>query len=147
MLKEFTCIICPRGCVIEVDASEGINAEMAPERGTDRTDRELALNAALASATGMGCRRGVDYVRQEVLNPKRTIATSVKVVGGSMPLVSVRLTKPVPKTRISDIMAALRAEEVRAPVEAGEIIVRNIRGTGSDVIATRRVPRAAETRG
>ena len=139
MLKEFTCIICPRGCVIEVDVEADAVAE-------GREGIETALDRALASAIGTGCRRGVDYVRQEVLNPMRTIATSVRVLDGSMPLVSVRLTKPVLKARIAGIMAALRGVQLNAPVEAGTIVVRAVAGTESDVIATRRVPRAPEAR-
>ncbi len=124
MLKEFTCIICPRGCVIEADLSSVFEDDMVAE--------------------GMGCRRGIEYVRQEVLNPQRTIATSVKVLNGSMPLVSVRVTKPVPKARIADVMDELRGVTLRAPVEAGQLVVRDVADTGSDVIATRRVPRLPE---
>jgi len=142
MLKEFTCIICPRGCVIEVDIEA--SPAMGKSKVEDSASLETALDRALESARGMGCRRGIDYVRQEVLNPMRTIASSVKVLDGSMPLVSVRLTKPVPKARIAEVMAALRAVELRAPVEAGTIVVRAVAGTVSDLIATRCVPRAPE---
>ncbi|RXL60900.1 DUF1667 domain-containing protein, partial [Citrobacter sp. AAK_AS5] len=77
-----TCIICPTGCEIEAEY-EGME---------------------LISLTGNICPKGKAYVTQELLDPRRTIATSVTVRGGTMHLVRVRLTSPIPRDRIFDVM-------------------------------------------
>lgn len=116
MLREFTCIICPNGCDIEV---------------------ELEKDGTILSISGEGCMGGVNYVKQELSDPHRTIASLVPVKGGELPLVSVRLNRPVPKNRIFDVMAEIRKASLSAPVKSGDIVIRNILGLGSDVIATK----------
>ena len=58
---------------------------------------------------GAGCPKGSSYLRQELADPRRNLATSARVLGGSMPLVSVRLTGPIPKARIGEALAAIQA--------------------------------------
>lgn len=118
MLKEFTCIVCPNGCGIEVT---------------------LADDGTITSIFGAGCQGGMNYVKQELTNPHRTIASSVPVSGGELPLVSVRLSKPVPKSRIFDVMAEIRKITLTAPVHSGDIVISNVLGLNSDVIATKDV--------
>ena len=69
----------------------------------------------------------------------RNIATSVLVTGGELPLASVRLTKPIPKDRIFDVMTEIRKVHLTAPVEEGEVVISNVLGLESDVILTRSV--------
>lgn len=118
MLKEFTCVICPNGCDIEVTLDEG---------------------GSIASIAGAGCQGGMNYVKQELTNPHRTIASSVPVIGGELPLVSVRLTKPIPKNRIFDVMAEIRKITLTAPVGCGDTVIHNVLGLNSDVITTKEV--------
>ncbi len=118
MLREFTCIMCPRGCDIRA---------------------ELAENGELLSVTGNFCPKGKTYVTQELTAPMRNIATSVLVEGGELPLVSVRLTKPIPKDRIFEAVQAIHSLRLTAPVQAGTVLIRDLLGLGSDVIATRTV--------
>jgi len=118
MLKEFTCIVCPNGCDIQVTLEE---------------------DGTIASITGAGCKGGVNYVKQELSDPRRTIASSVSVTGGELLLASVRLDRPVPKNRIFDVMAEIRKVSLTAPVHAGDIVIRNVLDLGSDVIATKDV--------
>ena len=142
MMKEFTCIICPRGCIIEIDTGEGLAMEKSRAEGG--AGFEPTLERALASAAGMGCRRGADYVRQEIVNPMRTIATSAKVLGGTMQLVSVRTTKAIPKSLIRKVLSQAQALVLAAPVEAGRILIAGVAGSESDIIATSSVPKANE---
>ena len=51
MLRTFTCIMCPQGCEITAEGSE-----------------------APYSITGNKCKRGHEYVEQELVNPMRNIA-------------------------------------------------------------------------
>lgn len=117
MLREFTCIICPNGCEIEADIEDG----------------------KVLSLTGATCPKGEAYVRQELTDPQRNIATSVLVEGGVLPLASVRLTSPIPKKEIFNAMAEIRKVSVKAPVEAGTVVIKSILGYDSDVIVTKHV--------
>ena len=117
MHKTYTCIVCPNGCEIDVEYE-----------GTQ-----------MLACSGNLCRRGEAYVRQELQDPRRTIASSVRVDGGELPLVSVRLTKPVPRDRIFDVMALIHTMKLQAPVTAGAVLVPDVLGLGSDLIATRTV--------
>lgn len=118
MLREYTCIMCPRGCDIQAELSE---------------------NGELLSVTGNFCPKGKSYVTQELTAPMRNIATSVLVENGSQPLVSVRLTKPIPKERIFEAVTEIHKLRLTAPVAAGTVLIHGLLGTDSDVIATRTV--------
>lgn len=117
MRREYTCIVCPNGCDITAEVENG---------------RILSVEGAL-------CPRGRKYVEQELTDPRRNIASSVRVEGGTLPLASVRLSKPVPKGRIFDVMAEIRKIRVKAPVKAGEVVVENVLGLGSNIIITKNV--------
>ena len=54
MLKTFTCIICPNGCEITADVEE---------------------NGQITKIEGATCSKGEDYVKQELTDPRRNIAT------------------------------------------------------------------------
>lgn len=117
MIKIFTCIICPNGCEIEVSL-----------------DKEKIIGIE-----GATCKKGEDYVNQELTNPQRNIATSVKVINGDMEIVSVRLNKNIPKERIFDVMDEIKQLEVKAPIKIGDILKSNILDLDVDLIATKNI--------
>jgi len=117
MKRTFTCIVCPNGCEIE-----------AEYEGTQ-----------VLSVTGNLCPKGKTYVTQELVDPRRTIATSVRVLGGSLPLTSVRLTNAIPKDRIFDAMAEINRQTLTAPVHIGQVVVKNLLNLNTDVIVTKNV--------
>ena len=117
MKRTFTCIVCPNGCEIEAEY-EG---------------------ASVLSVTGNLCPKGKTYVTQELVDPQRTIASSVRVKNGVLPLVSVRLTRPIPKDRIFDVMREINRCEVTAPVRIGEVVIPQVLGLDSDVIITKNI--------
>ena len=120
MKRTFTCIVCPNGCEIE-----------AEYEGTE-----------VLSVSGNLCPKGKTYVTQELVDPRRTIATSVRVLGGTLPLVSVRLTGAIPKARIFDVMKEIDRQTLTAPVRIGDVVIKNVLGLDSDVIATKNIERA-----
>ena len=69
----------------------------------------------------------------------RNIATSILVEGGEMPRASVRLSAPIPKAKIFDVMNEIRKVKRTAPVHEGEVVIENVLGLGSNVIVTRTV--------
>ena len=91
------------------------------------------------SVAGNLCPKGKTYVTQELIDPRRTIATSVRVLGGSLPLVSVRLTNAIPKARIFDVMREINRQTLTAPVRIGDVVIRNVLGLDSDVIVTKNI--------
>lgn len=120
MIREFICVLCPNGCELMAELDDDLN---------------------LLKLEGATCQRGGEYVQQEIFAPQRNIATSVKVVGGNMPLVSVRLNEAIPKERIFDVMDEIKKIELEAPVSLGQVIIKNVLGLERDVIATKHVLR------
>ena len=114
--RELTCIRCPMGCQLTVTV-DGENV----------------------TVTGNTCPRGEEYGRNEVMNPVRTVTSSVIVKGGELARASVKTRSDIPKDKIFDVMEAIRAVTVEAPVTIGEVIVADAAGTGVDVIATKSV--------
>ena len=114
--RVLTCIVCPNGCEITAVLDE---------------------NGGVASLSGALCKRGEAYAAQEIVSPMRTISRSVRVLGGAEPLV-----RPVPKAEIFHVMEAIRALEISAPVSAGDVLIADVLGLGSDVIATKHIAKA-----
>lgn len=117
MIREITCVCCPVGCKLRIEV----------------------YGAAISHVQGNRCPRGEAYAKEELTNPKRILTTSVKVVDGEYPLVSVRTDQPIPKQLIFDVMRLIRNLSVRAPVEIGQVLLEDILGTGARLIATRTV--------
>lgn len=117
MIREFICIACPNGCDMEAEI----------------------IDKQIISVKGAKCKRGHEYINQEVIDPKRNIATSVKVIGGDIPLVSVRLTSVISKDSIFDTMNEIKKIQIEAPVKIGQVLIPNVLNLGVDVIATKNI--------
>jgi CxxC motif-containing protein len=117
-VDRLTCILCPVGCELEVR----------------RTERGLEVK-------GHQCEKGIGFATEEVLYPKRNLATSVPVKGSETRLVSVRLSDRVPRDMIFPILRAIAGLRPEAPVRRGQVLIADVLGTGVDVIATRTVGR------
>ncbi len=115
--EKLTCVLCPVGCELEA---------MHTERGLD--------------LRGHMCEKGIEFATEEILYPKRNIATSVPVKGRAARLVSVRLSDRVPREMIFPVLAEIARLRPEAPIKRGDVLLRNVLGTGADVIATRTVP-------
>ena len=118
-MREFICINCPLGCQLKVDDSD--------------------LNNIIV--TGNTCPRGKKYGIDEVLNPKRMVTSSVVVLNGKENVVSVKTKEAIPKELIFESLEILKNTKVEAPVNIGDVIVKNILGTNVDFVATRNVER------
>ncbi|MEJ5311047.1 MAG: DUF1667 domain-containing protein, partial [Anaerolineae bacterium] len=118
--EKMICITCPMGCSVEV-TREG---------------------QTLLSVDGNTCKRGEDYVRRELTDPRRMAATTVRVKGGIHPLVPVYTAQAFPKPRLFELLDALRQVELEAPVAMGQVVLANALGTGIDILASREMPRS-----
>lgn len=93
----------------------------------------------VVSVMGNTCKRGEIYGRKEVTNPTRIVTSTVRVSGGSIDMVSVKTKEDIPKGKIFDCVKALKIVEVAAPVHIGDVIMKDVAGTGVDVVATKNV--------
>ena len=112
-----TCIGCPMGCplTVEMEGNE------------------------VRSVTGNSCPVGARYARKEMTNPTRIVTSTVRVTGGSLPVVSVKTASDIPKGKMADCVRALREISVPAPVTIGQVILPDVAGTGVPVVATKNV--------
>ena len=116
-VDRLTCVLCPVGCELVVGRDEA---------GRPRVE-------------GNQCDKGVDFALEEVLRPKRNLATSVPVRGTASKMVSVRLRGPVPRHLVFPILAEIARLRPEAPVRRGQVLIADVLGAGVDVIATRTV--------
>jgi CxxC motif-containing protein len=100
----------------------------------------IVEDGRVTSVQGQSCPIGKNYAEKEVSDPRRIVTSSVKVRGGEIQMLSVKTREDIQKGKIFDCIASLRGIEVKAPVQIGDIIVRNVAGTGVDVIATKTIP-------
>ncbi|MBQ7296253.1 MAG: DUF1667 domain-containing protein [Clostridia bacterium] len=115
MIKEMTCVACPLGCQLTVELN----------------DKNEVL-----SVTGNTCKRGEQYAHDECTNPVRMLTTTIKVNGGSLPVIPVKTSAPIPKGKMFDCMKVINSEVVDAPIKMGEVLISNICDTGVDIVAT-----------
>ena len=119
----FVCINCPLSCGLELTEEGGEVLEVA----------------------GAECKVGAKYAEEEFRDRRRTLSTTVRVKGGALPLLPVVSASPIPKSMIREAVRALASVEVRAPVADGEVIIRDILGSGVDVVSSRRMGTGPET--
>lgn len=112
-MKELVCIVCPKGCRLHVDE-----------------ENDYAV-------TGNSCPRGAEYGHNEIKNPTRVLTSTVKLNGGLYRRCPVKTDRAVPKGKLLEIMQALNAVELTAPVRIGQIALENAAGTGANVIVTK----------
>lgn len=114
-LQKLTCIVCPKGCALEVDADA-------------------------KTVVGNSCKRGELYGLAEATNPTRTLTTTVRVVdadGAPIEMAPVRTAAPIPKGLLFDAMREIDALRVRKPIRRGDALIPNLLETGVAVVATR----------
>jgi CxxC motif-containing protein len=121
--RELVCIVCPNGCRLEVELVEGETLQVG-------------------EVSGNLCDKGPGWAEQEILNPVRSIASSVLVRGGTFPLVSVKTDGPIPRGKIFEVMGEIKGLEVNAPVHIGDRLILGPGGTDCAIVATRNVPPA-----
>ena len=94
----------------------------------------------VVSVSGQTCKNGEKYARKELTNPTRIVTSTVRVVGGTLGMVSVKTSSDIPKGKIFDCVRELKAIDVPAPVHIGQVIIEDVAGTGVAVVATKNVP-------
>ena len=116
-MKEFACIICPRGCGLKVDT---VGDEVVVE--------------------GNNCRRGYKYALQEYTDPLRTVTLNLRVEGGTLPVISAKTSSEVALSKVLPIAILSKKLIVKAPVKAGDVLFSSL--LGAEIIATKSVDKA-----
>ena len=144
--QNIICIGCPMGCELTV-WSEGSDVKDGNASGDSTKDGNVKDSNAKGDikVTGELCKIGVTYGIEEASNPTRNIATSVRVEGGDIPMLSVKNDRPIPKGKIMDCVRAVHKVKMVAPVDMGDLVLADAAGTGVGFVATRVIVR--ENRG
>lgn len=111
--KKMTCINCPLGCCLEV-----------------------LINGENIQVKGNKCKRGMEYGLNEIKDPRRILTTTMRLTGGDKPLVCVKTDKEIPKKLVFEAMKVINQMTITAPVKTGDILIENILGTGSNIVAS-----------
>jgi CxxC motif-containing protein len=109
------CIMCPLACHIVVTGGDSGNI----------------LNVA-----NHQCKEGREYAVAEYRFPARILTTTLLTAGASRPLLPVRSSKPIPKTRLMEVMYSLSKIRIKPPIKMAQVIVSNITDTGVDMVST-----------
>ena len=118
-ITTYLCIGCPLGCRLEVEEND---------------DHDIV------EVRGFSCKKGDRFARQEHVDPRRMVTTTVDVVGGVVARLPVRTNHDVPKHLVREICRVARDVSVDAPVTMGDVVLADVLGTGVDLIATRDLP-------
>jgi Uncharacterized protein with conserved CXXC pairs len=119
--RKFLCVSCPVGCALTVTLEE---------------TRVLAVE-------GNQCPRGIKYAENEAVNPVRTFTSTVRVRGGTLPVCAVRSREPLPLASVFRVSREVAGVTVDAPVRIGQVLIENVCGTGTDIVASRSLPRCS----
>lgn len=117
--RDFVCIVCPKGCRLSVTLGD----------------------SGAVGVQGNSCKRGEEYGRLEVVDPRRSLTSTVRVAGFARRRLPVRSSASLPLGRIMEAVLALDGVTVSRPVECGEVILHDILGLGVDIVATDRLER------
>ena len=113
MIRDLTCIVCPKGCQLEVEL-EG---------------------KKVISVSGYTCKRGLAYAETECTAPMRTLTTTAPVEGGGV--VPVKTDRTIPKELIFECMKQINLARVAPDAPIGTVVIENLLGPGANVITTR----------
>lgn len=109
-MKKFVCIVCPVGC------------ELQAKKSGDEIE-----------VSGNLCPRGEQYAKNELTCPKRVVTSIVKCDEDYY--CSVKTTKEIEKSKINEVLVEISKIPPKR-YKYGEVIMKDILGTGADVVVT-----------
>lgn len=112
-MKELTCIVCPRGCHLVIDDN---------------------LNVS-----GNFCKRGENYAKNEITRPMRNISSTVIIKSSIINRLPVKTSDNIPKDKIFEVMKEINKVIVSAPINVGDIVIKNVLNLGVDIVSCRTI--------
>ena len=117
--RELTCVVCPAGCRITVTLNDA---------------------GEIQTIEGNTCARGKAYATSEVTHPVRTLTSTVPIcTPEGKKMLPVRTDKAIPKEKLFDAMAIIRATEAESPVRTGDVLIADFIEPGTNLIICRDV--------
>jgi len=113
--KHFTCVTCPVGCEVDVEVQD----------------------SSILSMKGNRCDKVKEFVLQELKEPMRVLTTTVRIEGAKYAMLPVRTDKTIPKRLFKQAIEMLADINLQAPVHMSDVIVKDVAGSGANIIATR----------
>lgn len=113
MVRNLTCIVCPKGCQLTVD---------------------LAEDGSVLKVSGHTCKRGEKYAIDECTHPMRTVTSTARTADGGV--IPVKTNNTIPKELMVECMKEINRAVVTLPARIGDVVVSDLLGTGVDVVVT-----------
>lgn len=134
MKRKMVCISCPLGCRLTVTWEE---------------ESDITVQ-------GNKCAKGESYAQEEILAPKRVVTATVAVSAATLAPPSaaasssgltatgsrrlpVKTSAPLLKEHIPALLNELYRMKIKAPVNCGEVLLKDFAGTGVNLVATRSI--------
>ena len=118
-IRKMTCIVCPMGCQIEAALDE---------------------EGHVISVTGNTCRRGENYARTELTDPRRTLTSTVRLEGSRTDVfLPVKTDGGIPKDKLFAAMDVLKNVTAKVPVKRGDVLIENFLSEGVSLVAGKTV--------
>lgn len=117
--EKIVCIDCPLGCLVKLTLD----------------DKDKVIDVS-----GNKCKKGEEFVLEEIRNPVRVLTTTVLTQQSIQPLLPLKTNKPINKKMLRQSMLVLAKVRAKPPIKMGDVIVSNLLETGADVVATRDLP-------
>lgn len=119
-VRKLVCTGCPIGCPLQLDHQ----------------------GEQIVEISGHDCDRGAKYAKQEFTDPRRMLSTTVAIDGAFWSRLPVKASAAVPRDRVMEAARVIHALRVEAPVDVGQVLLRDLLGeSGIDVVATRSIRR------
>ena len=118
--EQFVCIGCPIGCPLQLQHKAG----------------------KITEVSGHECNRGAKYARQEFTDPRRSLSTTVAISCAKGKRLPVKVTEPVEKDRVTEVVRKIHELQIAAPVRLGQVLIHNLLGEKNvNVVACRSMQR------
>lgn len=133
-MTELTCIVCPIGCRLKI--TKAANGEL--------------------QVSGNRCPRGAAYAVEEITAPKRVVTASCRLAAeetaagvrssassgsrlAEIRRIPVKTSSACPKEQIEALLSDIYKLEIQRPVKRGDVLIKNWKDSGIDVVAVRTV--------
>jgi len=115
MIKNLTCIECPKGCTLTIEIKDG----------------------KVVKVTGNQCEKGEKYAVAEIENPVRLLTSTVLALGLDLKMISVRTDRPIPRDKVFAAAEEIKKIRIKKPVDSGDVVAENFLGLDVNLVATR----------
>jgi CxxC motif-containing protein len=134
------------GCHLKVDENDGysVTGNTCPRGAAYGYEEATAPTRTVTSTVRIFFEKPVAHFLTAALNNPSDAHPDFPLVSYFQKLpdkiearLPVKTSAPVPRSKIMEVMEAINAVTVNGPVHIGDIIIRDVAGTGSDLVSTR----------